>query len=217
MIVETSQMGSPLVVSPKCIPWKPLVALSIPTTQCLDPVTLTPAPSTMVRYVTRYISPRSRPLTDEEKLIRQVAYDLKIPTSDAIEFAAPLMVELLEREPCWLIPIPSSSGSTEANMAICHALRRLNPFARIIIGICRTHPVESSCFLRRHGLLGLTVKQHAFQRCCGPLHRMPVWFVDNVVTTGNTIKAAHLAFGTGEGVVYADASSCALIREPLPA
>ena len=171
----------------------------------------------MVRYVTRYISPRSRPLTDDEKVIRQAAYYLKIPTPDAIGFAAPLMAELLEREPCWLIPIPSSSGSTEANLAICHAIRQLNPAARIIIGIRRTHPVESSCFLRRQGLLGLTVKQHGFQRCCGPLHRIPVWFVDNVVTTGNTIKAAHLAFGTGDGVVYADASSSALIRETVPA
>lgn len=102
-------------------------------------------------------------------------------------------------------------------MAICHALKRLNPGARIIIGIRRAHPVESSCSLRRHGLIGLTVKQHGLQRCCGPLHRMPVWFVDNVVTTGNTIKAAHLAFGTGEGIVYADASSYSLIRVPVPA
>ena len=171
----------------------------------------------MVRYVTRYISHRSRPLTDGEKAIRQVAYDLKIPTPAAITFAAPLMAELLEREPCWLIPSPSSSGSTKANMAICHAIKRLNPGARIIIGIRRTHHVESSCILRRQGLLGLTVKQHGFQRCCGPLHRMPVWFVDNVVTTGNTIKAAHLAFGTGNGIVYADASSYSLIRDPMTA
>jgi len=171
----------------------------------------------MVRYVTRYISPRSRPLTDGEKAIRQVAYDLKIPTPDAITFAAPLMAQLLKPEPCWLIPIPSSSGSTEANLVICHALKRINSSVRIIIGIRRTHPVESSCSLRRHGLLGLTVKQHSFQRCCGPLHRMPVWFVDNVVTTGNTLKAAHLAFGTGNGVVYADASSYSMIRIPMPA
>jgi hypothetical protein len=41
---------------------------------------------------------------------------------------------------------------------------------------------------------------------------LPVWFVDNVVTTGTTLKAASLAFGTGGGVVYADASSHSLIR-----
>ena len=161
----------------------------------------------MVHYATRYVSPRSRPLTADEKAIRQLAYDLKIPTPEAIEIAVPMMVELLEHGPCWLIPIPSSSGSTVANREICLALKCLIPEARIIIGIRRVHPVESSCVRRRCGLLGITVKQHAFIRCCGPLLRLPVWFVDNVVTTGTTLKAAHLAFGTGDGLVFADASN----------
>lgn len=167
----------------------------------------------MIHYATRYVSPRSRPLTNDEKIIRQVAYDLKIPTSAAIDRAAPLMAALLEPEPCWLIPIPSSSGSTEANMALCRALKGLIPGARIVIGIRRAHPVESSCARRRRGLYGLSMHQYAFIRCCGPLLRLPVWFVDNVVTTGATLKAASLAFGTGDGVVYADASSCSLVRE----
>ncbi|MEI6655059.1 MAG: hypothetical protein WCP45_09850 [Verrucomicrobiota bacterium] len=166
----------------------------------------------MVRYVTRYVSPRTRPLTAAETLIRQTAYDLKVPTHSAIEIAVPLMMSLLDPAPCWLIPVPSSSGNTDANLAICHAIKSLNPAARIIIGIRRTHAVESSCARRRRGLKGLNVKQHAFQRCCGPLHRMPVWFVDNVVTTGNTLQAAHLAFGTGDGLVYADASSYSIFR-----
>jgi hypothetical protein len=166
----------------------------------------------MIHYATRYVSPRSRPLTEGEERIRQVAYDLKIPTPAAIAIAAPLMAVLLGREPCWLIPVPSSCGSTEANMALCHAMKRIIPHARIVVGIRRIHPVESSCARRRRGLLGLSVDEHAFARCCGPLLRLPVWLVDNVVTTGATLRAAHLAFGTGDGVVYADASSYALIR-----
>lgn len=169
----------------------------------------------MVHYVTRYVSLRSRrPLTEDAKAIRQVAYDLKIPTVEAIALAAPLMAALLERKPCWLIPIPSSSGSTDANMALCRAIKFFIPEARIVVGIRRVHPVESSCARRRRGLLGLSVNQHGFVRCCGPLLRLPVWFVDNVVTTGATLQAAHLAFGTGGGVVYADASSYALHRNP---
>ncbi len=98
------------------------------------------------------------------------------------------------------------------NIALCGAMKRLIPEVRIVVDIRRVHPVESSCARRRRGLLGLSVKQHAFRRCCCPLLRLPVLFVDNVVTTGATLKAAHLAFGTGSGVVYADASSYALIR-----
>ena len=169
----------------------------------------------MVHYATRYVSPRTRQLTEGEKIIRQVAYDLKIPTPAAIAVAAPIIAALLEREPCWLIPVPSSSGSTEANMELCRAIRFFIPEARIIVGIRRVLPVESSCARRRRGLLGLAVEQHSFKRCCGPLLRLPVWFVDNVVTTGTTQKAASLAFGTGGGVVYADASSHSLIRAVL--
>jgi len=166
----------------------------------------------MILYATRYVSPRSRPLTESEKVIRQTAYDLKIPTPTAIEVAAPLIAALLEHDPCWLIPVPSSSGCTEANMALCRALKHIIRDARIVVGIRRGHPVESSCARRRRGLLGLSVEQHAFRRCCGPLLRLQVWFVDNVVTTGTTLKAAHLAFGTGDGIVFADASSYAPIR-----
>lgn len=166
----------------------------------------------MVRYATLYVSPRTRPLMEGEKFIRRIAHDLKIPTPESIGIAAPLMASLIDPGPCWLVPIPSSSGGTGANMALCRAIKSLVPGARIVIGIRRAHPVESSCARRRRGLLGLAVRQHAFERCCGPLLRLPVWFVDNVVTTGTTLKAAHLAFGTGGGVVYADASSHSLIR-----
>jgi hypothetical protein len=165
-----------------------------------------------VRFSIRYVSPRTRALTLEESSIRRIAYGLKIPTPEAIQTAAPCMAELLDDGPCWLIPIPASSGSTEANLALCHAIRKFHLKARVVIGIRRSHPVDSSCVQRRRGLMGLTIKQHAFQRCCPPLLRLPVWFVDNVVTTGTTLQAAHHAFGTGYGLVYADASSCALIR-----
>lgn len=169
----------------------------------------------MVLYAVRYVSPRSRPLTEDEKRIRRIAYDLKIPAPAAIAVAAPLMAALLEREPCWLVPVPSSSGGTDANMALCRALKRLIPGARIVVGLRRERPVESSCARRRRGLLGLAVDEHAFVRCCGPLLRLPVWFVDNVVTTGATLKAAHFAFGTGGGLVFADASSHAHLRDRL--
>lgn len=168
-----------------------------------------------VRFCIRYVSPRTRALTLEESRIRRITYGLKIPTPEAVETAAPCMAELLDDGPCWLIPVPSSSGNTGANLALCHAIRKFHQEARVVIGIRRTHPVDSSCVRRRSGLMGLTTMQHAFQRCCPPLLRLPVWLVDNVVTTGTTLKAAHHAFGTGYGLVYADASSCALIRHPI--
>ena len=39
------------------------------------------------------------------------------------------------------------------------------------------------------------------------MNPLPVYFVDNVITTGNTIRAARAALGWGTGLVYADAST----------
>jgi len=161
----------------------------------------------MVLYAARYVPSHWRNMSATDLLVRRTAWDLKVPTIHAIELAAHMMVPLLEPEPCWLVPVPASSGSITANLALALALKRLIAGARVVAGIRRSHPVESSCIRRKRGLNGLAVDEHAFVRCIGPLHRLPVWFVDNVVTTGNTIKAAHRAFGTGNGLVYADASS----------
>ena len=39
------------------------------------------------------------------------------------------------------------------------------------------------------------------------MNPLPLYFVDNVVTTGNTIRAARAVLGWGTGLAYADASS----------
>jgi hypothetical protein len=36
---------------------------------------------------------------------------------------------------------------------------------------------------------------------------LPVYFVDNVITTGTTIAACRRALGWGAGLAYADAST----------
>ena len=64
--------------------------------------------------------------------------------------------------------------------------------------------MESSANRRRRGLPGLTVKQHAIFRTSGSRQRLPLYFVDNVITTGTTIAACRRALGWGIGLAYAD-------------
>ena len=54
--------------------------------------------------------------------------------------------------------------------------------------------------------------EHNFSRTAGPLAPLPLYFVDNVITTGNTIRAARAVLGWGTGLAYADASSPFNIR-----
>ena len=158
------------------------------------------------RYVAKYVVLDHRTPSPEEIAIRHTAQDLKIPTSDAIQQAAPGMAALIDG-PCWLVPVPASNGRTTANMALANAIAALVTDPRVKCAVGRTRPVESSYQRRVRGLTGLTVEQHAIIRTAGPLEPLPVYFIDNVVTTGTTIAACRRALGWGAGLTYADASS----------
>jgi hypothetical protein len=110
--------------------------------------------------------------------------------------------------PCWLVPVPASNGSLTANLALARAIAELVLDARVKCAIGRVYPVESSAGRRMRGLPGLTVEQHAMIRTIGPIQLLPVYFVDNVITTGTTIAACRRALGWGIGLAYADASTC---------
>ena len=44
------------------------------------------------------------------------------------------------------------------------------------------------------------------------MQALPVYFVDNVITTGTTLAACRRALGWGTGLAYADASTPRNIR-----
>ncbi len=158
------------------------------------------------RYASKYVVLGSRPPSPEEIFVRRVARDLKIPTDDAIELAAPAMATLIDA-PCWLVPVPASNGDLTANLKLAHAIGVFVPGARVKCAVRRIRPVESSYDRRKRGLSGLTLEEHGIVRVTGPLQVLPVFFIDNVVTTGTTIEACRRALGWGTGLVYADAST----------
>ena len=159
------------------------------------------------RYVTKYLPIGCRTPSPEEIIAHRTARDLKIPTAAAIQVAAPQMAALIDG-PCWLVPVPASNGSLTANLAHARAIAELVLGARVRCAIGRSHPVESSASRRIRGLFGLTVEEHAIIRTVGPMELLPLYFVDNVITTGTTIAACRRALGWGVGLVFADASAC---------
>ena len=158
-------------------------------------------------HAAKYVPIGYRTPSPEEILARRTARDLKIPTAAAIQIAAPEMAALIDG-PCWLVPVPASNGSLIANLALARAIAELVIGVRVKCAIGRAYPVESSASRRMRGLPGLTVQQHALIRTVGPIMLWPVYFVDNVITTGTTIAACRRALGWGVGLAYADASRC---------
>ena len=158
------------------------------------------------KYAFKYIGAGCRTPSPEELQVRQIAQDLKIPTAEAIEQAAPIMAALIDG-PCWLVPVPASDSNIAANLALANAIAALVEGARVKSALRRIRPVESSCDRRRRGLLGLTIDEHAIFRSVGPMDIMTLYFIDNVATTGTTIAACKRALGWGIGLTYADAST----------
>jgi hypothetical protein len=154
----------------------------------------------------KYLSARTKPVTPEQSRVREIAYALKTADPEAIALAAPAMAALITG-PCWLVPIPASDGSLDANLALARTIAARVPGARVKLAIARSHPVESSTVRRRKGLCGLLPDEHDFVRTGSLLEPLPLFFVDNVITTGNTIRAARAVLGWGTGLAYADASS----------
>ena len=165
----------------------------------------------------KYVSPRARPLTPDEVEVRRIAYALKVPTAEACEHAARDLAPLLDAAEApathiVLMPVPSSTGSVDANRQFANELaaevHRRYPARRVQVRVTvgRQHPVESSCVRRKRGLCGLNVEEHAMIRVAGPLtaNETAYYFVDNMATTSTTLAACRSALGFGEGIVWAD-------------
>jgi len=157
-------------------------------------------------YATKYVPLGYRIANLNEVSVRHIAQGLKNASDEAVQIAAPAMAALIDG-PCWLVPVPASNGSLIANLALARAIAEMVSGARVKCALSRAHPVESSCQRRLRGLSGLTADQHAIIRTAGLMQPLPLYFVDNVITTGATIAACRRAVGWGIGLAYADAST----------
>lgn len=161
----------------------------------------------------RYVSPNTRPLTREEAETRALAYTIKAPDCDRDlrEAAAREMARQIEGERGYLIPVPDHHGHTTANRKLAEHIAHCtgNKF-EVIDALFRTAPTESACERHKKRLPTIPVEFHHIEKRAGqtiPLRPSDrIYFVDNVITSGNTIEACRQAFfGLGTGLVYADA------------
>ena len=154
----------------------------------------------------KYKSLRQAPLSQAEAETRRLAYAIKDPSSPARDFetAACEMAALIQT-PCWLVPIPASDGSTRANTILAAHIARHLPDAQIAKAIRRTRPIQSQCARHRRNLPATPPEEHHMRAALSTLSHRQLYFVDNVATSGNTMRAAFAALQRGAGLVFADA------------
>jgi hypothetical protein len=159
----------------------------------------------------KYPTPRNGPLSLEQTETRRLAYAIKTTASPAADFdtAAREMAALVADplgSPCWLVPIPDSTGSTDANTRLASMIARYCPGAQVVKAIFRTQPIQSQCTRHKHALGPIPPDQHHLARTRKLLTLRQTYFVDNVTTSGHTLEAARAALGFGAGLVFADAA-----------
>jgi hypothetical protein len=165
-------------------------------------------PKMEIRAAQLYVSPRTRPLNQDEMQVRALSYLLKEPTCPqaGVDIAAYEMAAQIAG-PCVLVPVPNHAGDTGANLRLCKAIAAhiAGAMAADILG--RARPVESSCDRHKAGRPPLTIAEHGIVRKSGRLiPANAIWFVDNMTTSGATLEACRAAMGGfGRGLVYADA------------
>lgn len=135
--------------------------------------------------------------TDTGRFVRTVAHELKTADRAAVRVAAAAMAPLVPPG-ATLVPVPSSRGDTDANRALARAIGRLAG-APVRDGLGRERG-ESQHARRKRGLSALTADDQRVAWTGVPL-RGPVALVDNVVTTGATLRAAARAVAPGGGAV----------------
>jgi hypothetical protein len=190
----------------------------------------------------KYPNPRKGQLSLAESETRRLAYAIKDPRSPSADFdtVAREMARLIT-SPCWLVPVPDSNGSTRANAILCSHIARhvaarsasLSALGRGTEGevsdsqlptinyqlICqiahalrRTMPIFSQCERHRRNLPATPPTEHNLKATLWSLGNRQIYFVDNVATSGNTLRAAHAAMNRGAGLVFADAGNLAVRR-----
>jgi len=163
----------------------------------------------------KYKSRRKGLLSQAEAETRRLAYAIKDPRSPSVDFdtAAREMAALIET-PCWLVPVPASNGSTRANGLLAAHIASHRPGAQVARAIRRTKPIESQCQRHKRDLSATPPDQHHLHAALWNLGCRQVYFVDNVATSGNTMRAAFAALQRGAGLVFADAGGLAAHAEP---
>ena len=156
----------------------------------------------------KYPNPRNGPLSLAETETRRIAYAIKDPRSPSADFdtAAREMARLIET-PCWLVPIPASDGTTRANVILAAQIAQHCPGAQLAQALRRVKPIHSQCARHRANLPATAPAEHHLKATIWSLGHRQIYFVDNVATSGNTIRAAFAAMNRGAGLVFADAGN----------
>lgn len=130
---------------------------------------------------------------------REIAKGMKIGDARALDSAAKAMIPLVPRQAV-LVPIPNHEGKAKQTLALCKAI---SSYTGLSVADVLQGKSRESNYVAKHEGKGLTEKDMGFRKVVQlPKGKIPV-YVDNVVDTATTAKAAYHAVGEGIVITFA--------------
>ena len=124
---------------------------------------------------------------------------MKVGEEKALDCAALSMIPLIPRHAI-LVPIPGHEGKAKQTLQLC---RVISSYTGLPVGDVLQGKSRESNYVAKHEGKGLTERDMGFRKVAQlPEGRTPI-YVDNVVDTGTTAKAAYHAIGKGMVVTFA--------------
>ena len=142
---------------------------------------------------------------------REIAKRMKVGETEALDCAALTMIPLIPRHSV-LVPIPGHEGKAKQTLQLCKAISSYTgiPVADVLQGKSRESNYDA-----KHEGKGLTEKDMGFRKVSQlPEGKIPV-YVDNVVDTATTTKAAYHAAGKGMVVTFAISDTLFMQKEQV--
>jgi len=157
-------------------------------------------------YAHKYIGPRQRiPMTEADKQVRKLSYGVKGGDPGDINNVALDLMNIIpgDKSKAILVPIPGHTGETASNLTIAEEIAR-NTGASVK-DVLKRQVGPSQRDARVAG--GKTLLPDQFGMIATEkLDPENTYFIDNVISSGATIRAARDAVGGGRGLVYAKAN-----------
>lgn len=154
-----------------------------------------------ILYVHDYLTRDDPEYNDEYKKIRDTSYAIKDKNNmDDIKLAAKEMASLVSPGNV-LVPIPNSKGDTSANLVLANEISKLTSSeVEDVLGI--KAPKQSNRELAISGKDRLHPTKLGLVLTDKIKNANDVLFIDNVLTSGSTIRGAINLINGGNGLVY---------------
>ena len=143
--------------------------------------------------------------------VSDICHGVKNHKESAIEEMAEFLCSQIT-EDCFLVPAPQHTGKAEYTLKICEYIKEWSDYSIIILDVLSCTPRDTLYNLKKQmqNINGIFSKEELEKISSGMFLKddlkdidLPIYFVDNVIATGTTLRNAQRLIPNIEPLVFA--------------